>query len=354
MKAIVAGGGTGGHIYPALSLAQRLKETGSVTMLARADSLEERVYRTYGLDVCTIDSAPLIFTPRRLGRFFSATIRGIRAARALIRLTRPQILVGTGGYVSAPAILAALSSGVPVYLLEQNSVMGRANRLFSLAARRVFLGFPITGSRSARFLVTGNPLRSDMYAALRESRHRTDRTSLLFLGGSGGALFINDLFLRVLEVLERQETEIGISIVTGEDDYERVAGLVSRLHPRHVTVVVLSYEEHMERLYADARLAVSRGGALALTELVVGGIYVFCIPFPDAVGHHQSRNAAFIEQLGLGKRLEQSDFRFDDFMVELQRRLDEPPIFPADPAGVFSQDAAQVICQLIEEDISDA
>jgi UDP-N-acetylglucosamine--N-acetylmuramyl-(pentapeptide) pyrophosphoryl-undecaprenol N-acetylglucosamine transferase len=261
--------------------------------------------------------------------------------------------VGTGGYVSVPGIIAAHMNGVPVYLLEQNTVMGRANRLFSHVARHVFLGFPVEGVSGSRFAVTGNPLRRTVYAALTECRSsRSLRRGLLFIGGSGGASFVNELFLRTIRELDTIGREVRVTVVTGTDDYVRIRDAVQGLSLRHVDPVVVSYEEHMERLYEQARVAVTRGGALALTELAVGGIYAVVIPYPFAVGRHQSKNAAYLESLGLGMRIEQQSLLFDKYLSIVEKALDDEAATALPASSIFGSDAGDTIVRTIEKECS--
>jgi len=353
MHYVVAGGGTGGHIYPAVAIAERLLDRGTVTMLARSGSMEERVFLSQGFDVRTVCSAPLLYTPRSLWRLARATRDGVKAARSVMTDAHVDAFVGTGGYVSVPGILAAQMSGVPIYLLEQNTVMGRANRLFSHRARHVFLGFPVEGVSGSRFTVTGNPLRRKVYAALTECRFsRPLRRGLLFIGGSGGASFVNELFLRTISELESRGREVPVTVVTGTDDYARIRDAVDKMSLRYVSPVIVSYEDHMERLYGQARVAVTRGGALALTELAVGGIYAVVIPYPFAVARHQSRNATYLESLGLGIRIEQQSLQFGRYVSIVEKALDdeEGPAFPA--SSIFGSDAGNVITRTIEEECS--
>ena len=353
MHYVVAGGGTGGHIYPPVAIAERLLDRGTVTMLARSGSMEERVFLSQGFDVRAVCSAPLLYTPRSLWRLARATRGGVRAARRVMTDAHVDAFIGTGGYVSVPGILAAQMSGVPIYLLEQNTVMGRANRLFSHRVRHVFLGFPVEGVSGSRFTVTGNPLRRKVYAALTECRlSRSLRRGLLFIGGSGGASFVNELFLRTIRELDSRGREVPITVVTGTDDYAKIRDAVDGLSLRHVNPVVVSYEEHMERLYGQARVAVTRGGALALTELAVGGIYAVVIPYPFAVGRHQSKNATYLESLGLGIRIEQQSLQFGRYLSIVEKALDDEagPALPA--SSIFGSDAGDVIMRTIEEECS--
>jgi UDP-N-acetylglucosamine--N-acetylmuramyl-(pentapeptide) pyrophosphoryl-undecaprenol N-acetylglucosamine transferase len=351
MRFVIAGGGTGGHIYPAVALAERLSDRGAVTMLARSGSLEERVFLAHGFNVRTVRSAPLLYTPASVWRFTRATSSGVADAHRAMTESHVDAFVGTGGYVSVPGIVAARMSGVPVYLLEQNAVMGRANRLFCKQARRVFLGFPIEGMAGERFILSGNPLRRSVYATLLERRSSAlPRGDVLFMGGSGGATFINDLFLRTIRELDARGRRLTVSLVSGTDEYGRVRDAVAEMSLATVDARIIEYEEHMERLYERARVAVTRGGALALTELATGGIYAVVVPYPFAVGQHQSRNAAYVESLGLGIRLEQQSFPFDRYQAELERALDVPPDRArSTEAGVFANDAAEVIARTIEE-----
>lgn len=353
MHYIIAGGGTGGHIYPAVAIAERLSDMGTVTMLARSGSMEERVFLAQGLDVRTVCSAPLLYTPRSLWHLAWATRNGVRAARRVMTDVHADAFIGTGGYVSVPGIVAAQMSGVPVYLLEQNMVMGRANRLFSRRARHVFLGFPVEDVSGPRFTITGNPLRRKVYAALLECRSsRPRRRGLLFVGGSGGASFVNELFLRTIRELDKRGREVAVTVVTGTEDYAKIRDGVDGLSLRHVDPAVVPYDEHMEQLYKQTRVAVTRGGALALTELAVGGIYAVVIPYPFAVGRHQSKNAAYLESLGLGIRMEQQSLQFDKYMSILERALDDEtgPVVPA--SSIFGSDAAESIVRTIREECS--
>jgi UDP-N-acetylglucosamine--N-acetylmuramyl-(pentapeptide) pyrophosphoryl-undecaprenol N-acetylglucosamine transferase len=353
MHYVVAGGGTGGHIYPAVAIAERLLDRGTVTMLARSGSMEERVFLSQGLDVRTVCCAPLLYTPRSLWRLARATRGGVRAARRVMTDAHVDAFVGTGGYVSVPGIVAAQMSGVPIYLLEQNTVMGRANRLFSRRARHVFLGFPVEGVSGSRFTVAGNPLRRKVYMALTECRlNRPLRRGLLFIGGSGGASFVNELFLRTIRELENRGREVPVTVVTGTDDYARIRDAVDGLSLRHVNPVVVSYEEHMERLYEQTRVAVTRGGALTLTELAIGGIYAVVIPYPFAVGRHQSKNATYLESLGLGIRLEQQSLLFDRYLSIVEKALDDEAGTALPASSIFGSDAGDTIVRTIEEECS--
>lgn len=353
MHYVIAGGGTGGHIYPAVAIAELLSDGGTVTMLARSGSMEERIFLSQGLDVRTVASAPLLYAPRSLWRLAQATRAGVRAARRVLIDTRANAFIGTGGYVSVPGIIAARMSGVPVYLLEQNTVMGRANRLFSHGARHVFLGFPVEGVSGSRFSVTGNPLRRKIYTALTKCRSdRPLRRGLLFIGGSGGANFVNELFVRTIQELDSRAREVQATVVTGPDDYAGVSLAVKRMSLQHVRPAVVAYEEHMERLYALTRVAVTRGGALALTELAVGGIFAVIIPYPFAVGRHQSKNARYLEKLGLGLCIEQDALQFDEYLSIVEKALDDEtgPSVPA--SSIFGSDAAAAIVRIIRKECS--
>lgn len=354
MHFVIAGGGTGGHVYPAVALAERLSDRGKVTMLARSGSLEERVFLSHGLNVQVVRSAPLLYSPASLWRFAHATSGGVVDARRIMAESRVDAFVGTGGYVSAPGILAARVTRVPIYLLEQNAVMGRANRLFQSGARRVFLGFPVAGVAGRRFCLSGNPLRRKVYAALLACRSSgLRRQDVLFLGGSGGAEFINDLFLRTVRELDTEGRVLKVSVITGTDDYVRVRDAVSRMALTSIDARVIPYEERMDGLYERAQVAVTRGGALALTELATGGIYAIVVPYPFAMGQHQSKNAAYVESMGLGVCLEQHSFSFERYLAELERALGKSGDGPRSaPPGVFANDAADIIASAIVRECS--
>jgi UDP-N-acetylglucosamine--N-acetylmuramyl-(pentapeptide) pyrophosphoryl-undecaprenol N-acetylglucosamine transferase len=352
MRFVIAGGGTGGHVYPAVALAERLSYRGTVTMLARSGSFEERIFLDHGLDVKTVRSAPLLYAPASLWRFARAIGGGMVDARRVMADSHASAFIGTGGYVSVPGIMAARMSGVPIYLLEQNAVMGRANRTFCRYARRVFLGFPVDGMTGSKFILSGNPLRQEVHVAL--ERHRADGhpdDGLLFLGGSGGATFINDLFLQTVQELDARKHRLTVSVVTGSDEYKRIRDAVTEMSLTTVDTNVIEYEEHMEKLYEKTRVAVTRGGALALTELAAGGIFAIVIPYPFAVSRHQSRNAAYIENRGLGVCLEQHSFSFDRYVGELEKAINTANgTSCAAETSVFGKDAAEEIAETIERE----
>ena len=354
MRCVIAGGGTGGHIYPAVALAERLGDSGPVAMLARPSSMEERVFRGHGLDVRLVESAPLLYTPRAVWKLADSTRRGVQSARQVLADVHADAFIGTGGYVSVPGILAAHELGIPIYLLEQNTIMGRANRLFSHHARHVFLGFPVEGLSGPRYPLTGNPLRRAVYEELVHRREDpANATELLFLGGSGGATFINDLSLRTIRALNHLGRSAAVTVVTGTDEYARVRDELDRLGPGTVRATIVPYEEHMECLYGNSRAAVTRGGALALTELAVGGIYALAVPYPFAVGQHQARNAEYVQSLGLGESFEQDSFDFDRFLTRLLRALDSDLTAALEyEATVFGQDAGDRITRTILEECS--
>ncbi|MCE5193043.1 MAG: UDP-N-acetylglucosamine--N-acetylmuramyl-(pentapeptide) pyrophosphoryl-undecaprenol N-acetylglucosamine transferase [Candidatus Cryosericum sp.] len=351
MKYVIAGGGTGGHIYPAVAIAERLLTSGSVTMLARSESMEERVFLAYGLAVSTVSSAPFLYSPRSIWRLTRSTASGVRAAHRIMSTSHVDAFIGTGGYVSVPGILAALMTGVPIYLLEQNTVMGRANRLFAHAAKRIFLGFPVENRSGARYILTGNPLRRRLYAALTACRtNSSQRTGLLFLGGSGGALFINNLFLRTVHELDERGRSLHVTAVTGTDDYARIRDEVSGMKLRHIVPSIVPYSEQMEDIYCNARVAVTRGGALALTELAVGGIYAVIIPYPFAVGHHQSTNAAYLQSQHLGVEIEQDVLDFNAYLSILEKALAEERSGQLPPESIFATDAGDSIAKTIQQE----
>jgi len=351
MNYVIAGGGTGGHIYPAVAIAERLAGSGSVTMLARSGSMEQRVYESQGLTVATVSSAPLLYSLRSLWRLAIATTSGVRLARKVMVADHADAFIGTGGYVSVPGIIAALMTRVPVFLLEQNTVMGRANKLFAHGARRVFLGFPLEHAHGPRYVVTGNPLRRELYMALAECRSTgSTANGLLFLGGSGGARFVNDLFLQAVRQLDTEGRDLEVIVVTGNDDYGRICDEVARLKLQHVVPSIVAYEDHMERLYCKTRVAVTRGGALALTELAVGGIFAVIVPYPYAVGHHQSRNAAYLESQGLGICMEQNSLNFEKFLSTVKGALDGGKTRMLDQESIFATDAGDLIASAIEQE----
>jgi len=232
-------------------------------------------------------------------------LRGVGWALQFLRRERPVAVVGVGGYVSVPTSLAAFILRIPLFLQEQNTSVGIANRWLGKLARKVFLGFAEATPYfpKNRCSVTGNPIRAEFYAPL--AAYAPEKKNVLILGGSQGARAINELVTGLLEVLTA--TFPGISIVhqTGERDFETVKALYQERF--HGPFEVVPFIQDVAAAYTQASLVVSRSGALTVSELIQVGRPAIFIPYPRVGQNDQTANAALLERIGAARVVEQGD-----------------------------------------------
>lgn len=307
MRLLLAGGGTGGHLFPAVALAQQLlaeDPDARVHFVGTARGLEARVLPQLGLPLTTIDIEGVVGRGWRAKLWLLPKLLGsVRQSLRVLDRFHPDVVVGVGGYASAPALLAALLRRVPTLIHEQNAWPGLTNRLLAPWVDRVCLS--ITDADRAfhrgRVVATGNPLRSGMEECppLPENG-----PSLLVFGGSRGARAINDLLLGALPALEGLRDRLRIRHQTGSEDLERVrqgyrdAGWEAEVTP---------FIDDMAAAYRDAQLVLCRAGATTIAELTACGRPALLIPYPFAAGDHQSANARALARRGAALMLPQAE-----------------------------------------------
>ncbi|KAB7732194.1 undecaprenyldiphospho-muramoylpentapeptide beta-N-acetylglucosaminyltransferase [Rudanella paleaurantiibacter] len=300
MRIIISGGGTGGHIYPAIAIANELKaiDPGADILFVGAEGKMEMEkvpragYRIEGLPVVgikrelTLDN--LAF-PLKLGR-------SLWRARQLVRQFRPDVAVGVGGYASGPTLLAASMAGVPVLIQEQNSYAGLTNKVLARWAKRICVAYPGMEAffPAEKIILTGNPVRKDIQHA--DTQVETGRQAfgldaskptLLIIGGSQGARTINESIEQGLS----QFIAAGVQVVwqTGPAFIERARAAVQATGSDLIKPYDFIYP--MDQAYAVADAVVSRAGALSVSELCIVGRPAILVPFPAASEDHQTKNA---------------------------------------------------------------
>ncbi|MHB8209879.1 MAG: undecaprenyldiphospho-muramoylpentapeptide beta-N-acetylglucosaminyltransferase [Acidithiobacillus sp.] len=301
---LIAAGGTGGHVFPALAVADALRARGvEVAFAGTAAGMEARLVPERGYPLHTLDMQGL--RGKGMGRWLRAPWRVSKAilqARQILRRTRSHVVLGMGGYVAAPVGIAAWTLGRPLCLHEQNAIAGLSNRLLAPLARRIFLGFP--GTRLARGEWVGNPVREAIRAlpAPQERFHnRKGPAHLLVMGGSQGAKVLNEVSVAALSSMTAAERP-AIWHQAGKDHVESTqaayarAGIDARVEP---------FIEDMAVALGWADLALCRAGAATIAELAAAGLGAVLIPFPFAVDDHQAANARFLEEAGAARMLRQ-------------------------------------------------
>lgn len=315
MNVLFAGGGTGGHLYPALALADELRARDPEAKLAFMGTptrIESRLVPQAGYPFHPVDVRGM---PRKLGPelwgFLKTLFGSFGAARRVLRELKPDVVVGTGGYVSAPAILAAASMGVPALICEQNVFPGLANRLLARLATEVITTFPESDRYfpKGKALNLGNPIRSEVYTLTRAAaRERLGFPSaehlLLVTGGSLGARSINRALVAALPEL-LQASDWAILHVSGKGDFEatekETAGL--GLGDRYRLV---PYLEDLPVAIAGADLVLSRAGATTAAELTAAGKPMVLVPFQFG-GKDQPANARALSEAGAAIALDDRD-----------------------------------------------
>ncbi|HVN67112.1 MAG TPA: undecaprenyldiphospho-muramoylpentapeptide beta-N-acetylglucosaminyltransferase [Candidatus Sulfotelmatobacter sp.] len=306
MKAVIVAGGTGGHIYPGIAVAEELERRSAanqVMFIGSEEGLEKELVPRAGFDIKLIRARALLrkLSYQALSAPFVSAI-GFWQALALLKNDRPDLVLATGGYVSLPVVLAARALNLPIYLHEQNSLPGFSNRLIGRFARKVFLTFP----GSQKYLngqVTGNPVRREIIAADRAAaRQRLGYTAgdkvVLIMGGSQGARSINAVVSELLgKIVERRKSniesrDVRIMHIVGHRDWHLVKDNNYDFYSK------VEYLYNMSDVLAAADLAVSRAGATAIAECLVRSVPMVLVPFPYSAEGHQERNARIIADGG--------------------------------------------------------
>jgi len=306
MKTIlVMAGGTGGHVFPGLAVADYLRERGwRVVWMGNPDGMEAKLVPARGYEMAWVRFAALrgkgvlrkLLLPVNLLRAFW------QALRALSRVG-PHVVLGMGGYITFPGGMMAALSGRPLVVHEQNSVAGLANRVLAGVADRVLGGFPNVPKQS---VWSGNPVRVEIAALpAPEERyaHRSGRLNLLVVGGSLGAQALNEAVPRALTLLPEAERPV----VTHQSGAKQIEALRAAYATAGVDAELLGFIDDMAARYAAADLVICRSGALTVAELAAAGVASVLVPFPHAVDDHQTGNARFLAEAGAAILLPQAE-----------------------------------------------
>ena len=353
MKLVIAGGGTGGHLFPGVALAGEFRRQMSdveVVFIGAERGLETKLIPALGYELITLPVRGVVGSGFFMGiARSSALIAAAFKAFWILGRLKPDLVMGVGGYASVPAVLAAAARGLPRSILEQNVSPGKANRVLVRFVQRIYQGF---GSRSEVFpvektRVTGNPIRPEVLPAGRVTRPPGRRT-LLILGGSQGALQINNLVLEVVGRLKAVFTDLNVIHQTGPAHEETVR---EGYRKAGVDAQVVPFITEMADAYADSDLCLSRAGAMSVSELTAAGLPAVLIPYPDAAGGHQLLNARWMEERGAAKVIE-PDKATPDLLYECLKKLLETPGLLADMAQAsFNAGVRNAAEKIVEEEL---
>ena len=298
MRLVISAGGTGGHIFPGIAVAEALMEkdaASSVLFIGTPYGLEGKFIPDAGFRLSLIEAHQFLGrSPIHKMITILRILKGIFMARSILKRERPDAILGMGGFTSVPVILAGRMLGIPCFIHEQNVQPGLANKFLSKLALMTFISFE--GTREylggKKTLHTGNPLRKSLKKP--EGIKKEGSFGIFVFGGSRGAKSINDAVLTLLPYLENHKNAV-VYHQTGSDDLERVRETYSGSPVAHE---VFSFTNEMEKYYALSDVVISRAGATTIFELAFFRKAAILIPYPYSAGNHQWQNAAYVEASG--------------------------------------------------------
>ena len=301
MRILITGGGTGGHIFPGVALAEEFHDRNFrnwIVFVGTRKGIEQRIIPAMGYELKTIAGAGLLGSG--LAHKFAGLIQfliGLFQALIIIRTFKPDLVIGTGGYVSAPVILAAWVFGIETAICEQNSVPGLTNRILGRLTKKIFIAFEGCFGffpRQKTFL-TGNPVRREFLMKPSLQRKKGNRFCILILGGSQGAHSINRAIVEALDKLEPFRDKLEMIHQTGFQDFSWVKDAYAK---KKFQAKTSPFIKEIVFAYWPADLVISRAGAITLTELLVCGKPSILIPYPHAAYNHQESNAKILADQG--------------------------------------------------------
>ena len=327
-KVVIAGGGTGGHLFPGIALARALKRndmTIEITFVGTKQGIESKVLPGEGFKLKTIISSGLL-GKRGLNRWVSWSkllVGAVQSMCFLIR-NRPNLVVGVGGYVSAPLVFSAWLLRIPILIHEQNAFPGMANKWLGKIADKVAVSY----KESKQFFskkkveVTGNMIHEKLCQPREEFPPPLKQPfGVLILGGSQGAHSINMAMVEALDLLSDRKERLHITHQTGDADYENVK---KQYAAKGFSANVMSFVTDMPVRYRLASLVICRSGATTLAEITAAGRVSFLIPFPYAANNHQEHNARIIETASAGEVILDKEISGERIAKSIKKAMDEP------------------------------
>jgi UDP-N-acetylglucosamine--N-acetylmuramyl-(pentapeptide) pyrophosphoryl-undecaprenol N-acetylglucosamine transferase len=356
MRVMIAAGGTGGHIYPGIAVAQEIRRrdaNASVRFVGTTRGLENRLVPQAGFELSLIDSAGLK-NVRMVARLRGVAVlpKSFVSAWQVIRRFQPDVVVGAGGYVSGPVVLMAALTNRPTLIMESNALPGWTNRVLARFVDRAAVSFeqalPFFRGKA---VVTGNPVRHQFFEIPVKHRDKAGKFSLLVFGGSQGARAINEATIAALPRLKRSPVALKIKHQTGAADLEQ-AQKAYDMAGWGEDAEVCSYIDDMVTDFAKADLVICRAGATTTAELIAAGKASVMVPFPFAADDHQRKNAEALQTAGAARMILQEDLsgdRLANEIIELASLPEEVTSMEKASRSLARGDAAAAAVDMIEE-----
>ncbi len=336
MKTVITGGGSGGHVYPALAIAEKFREKdpdGKIIYAGYPGGFEHGVVPKYGYEMVDIDTRWFERgSVKELSKFTWHVLNGIRQARKFLKEFKPDLIIGTGGFVCFPVIFAGKKLGIKCYVHEQNAFPGLSNRTLEKYVRKIFLGFKEGGeyfSDKSKLIVSGNPVRQEFFTLEKDTARaklglKKDDFVVLIFGGSLGAETIDKIGVELTASMNGKPNEVLI-FGTGKWYYDKV---LEELSGRGITteqnIRLNSYIDNMQDCLAACDVVISRAGALSMAEAMAQGKASILIPSPNVSANHQFFNAKAAADAGAAYMIEEKDVTPEKVM-EMVKELREHP-----------------------------
>lgn len=356
MRLIVAGGGTGGHLFPGIAVAEEflaLSPENEVLFVGTDRGIEARMLPKLGYRLATISASGVkgLGTAKKLmgaGRM----LYGYAQSRRILKEFQPDLVLGVGGYASAPLVLAARGMGIRRFIHEQNATPGLANRILGRFVDRVFISMPESASFFPKeiTLMTGNPIRKEILWSFHERTRSAEHSfSVLVFGGSAGAHRINTALLEALPFLTQVQGRLRITHQTGAKDVDAVRqGYASQGFQAEVTTFI----DDMSAAYAAADLVICRAGATTIAEVTACGKACVFIPYPYAADDHQKKNAESLLNKEAGFMIVEEDLTGELLARQILELMEHPERLAEverNARSLAQLDAAQVIVTAMME-----
>ena len=353
MKVIIAGGGTGGHVFPAISIAEEiLRRNGGneVLFVGTGQGIEKKILPEMGYRAEFINSRGIVGKSffQKVGAMISI-LGAMLSSLRILRDFRPDAVIGVGGYASGPTLLCASMISIPTAICEQNSVPGLANRILSRFVGKIFITFEESREHlpAEKIVLTGNPIRRDLARGAAEKKTRRNATRNVFvLGGSQGARKLNEIVPRSLAKLAAR-VEVDVTHQTGEAHIENVRETYRQLG---IPAEVFGFTDDISRIYGKTDLVVCRAGSGTLSEVTAFGIPSILIPLASSTHDHQLKNARILESSAAAAVIEEKELSVESLCAVIEKTLEQSTLgrMAENSKKLARPDAAREIVNEIE------
>jgi UDP-N-acetylglucosamine--N-acetylmuramyl-(pentapeptide) pyrophosphoryl-undecaprenol N-acetylglucosamine transferase len=347
-RIVIMAGGTGGHVFPALAVAESLKEKGwQVSWLGTQKGLESRVIPENGIEIDWLSVAGV--RGKGLASKITAVFMLFKAcvqALNILRRRKPDVVLGMGGFVAGPGGLMTKLLGLPLIIHEQNRIPGTTNRLLARWANQVLEAFPGSFNEKVKAKCTGNPLRKRFLSALEKGHRQSEKeVRILVFGGSQGAQILNETVPDAIAEFQRS----GLAKQSMQIKHQTGAAMLAQVESRYkaldIKAETSAFIDDMAAAYQWADLVICRAGAMTVSEVAAMGVPAIFIPLPSAIDDHQTANARYLTDAGAGLLLRQNDLNPLTLAEHITKALEKLDVMSAAAQRCARLDATAVVAE---------